>query len=366
MRFQFALDLVEKRSLARSTRRDVVNFHAIDACCALVGFHALPGCFQHHATLRWRVAPKDAVIQRIEPELRLRLRLVAQLLSQLRNFLRQPGFHPPHRFLRSGIKIQAGFPLLTASNVSSQAPLLHDHYSLPGYYGPVRFPSIAARAVIDSRPRLVTPFQGAENSISPPRRWVSQVPRLIFAHALSHSTPESSTVAPACCFTADAGLQHIRQIGRLHWRNEASVDSLALRLARSPCEASRVPLLDTHARLATCQTSNYRVGTFHPTRSARLILAHRMTRIWRIKADYSFVLSAPIRRLRLIRGLSLRFQILRGPIFRIPAARVCRHTSSVLQPSPSSIPSAWRPVQAGPRGCSSPTDLWRGRRAETG
>ena len=34
----------------------------------------------------------------------------------------------------------------------------------------------------------------------------------------------------------------------------------------------------THARLATCQRSHYRVRTFHPTRSARLILAHRSTR----------------------------------------------------------------------------------------
>jgi hypothetical protein len=69
------------------------------------------------------------------------------------------------------------------------------------------------------------------------------------------------------------------------WRNEACVDSLSLRLARSPCEASHAPLLDTHARLATCQTSNYRVGTFHTTRSVRLGLARQMTRIKRIDAD---------------------------------------------------------------------------------
>jgi hypothetical protein len=30
-----------------------------------------------------------------------------------------------------------------------------------------------------------------------------------------------------------------------------------------------------HARSATCQMGNHRVGTFHPTRSARLSLAHR-------------------------------------------------------------------------------------------
>ena len=168
--------------------------------------------------------------------------------------------------------------LLTDNNVSSQAPSLHGRYPLPRYYEPVRLPSVAARTVIDSRPALVTPLTGDENSISSPRRWVSQVPRLIFAHALSPLTPEGPTVANARCYAAGSRLHHLRQAGRLHWFNEADTSSLTLRLARSLCEASRAPLLDTHARLATCQTGYYRVGTFHPTRSARLGLAHRRTR----------------------------------------------------------------------------------------
>jgi len=145
------------------------------------------------------------------------------------------------------------------------------------YYEPVRLPSAAARAVIDSRPALMTPRmrRDKENSISSSRRWVSQVPRLIFARALSPLTPEGSTVANAHCFTADARLHLIWQAGRLHQCNEAETSSLSLRLARSPCEASHASLLNTHARLATCQTGNYRVGTFHPTRSTRLGLAHQ-------------------------------------------------------------------------------------------
>ena len=121
----------------------------------------------------------------------------------------------------------------------------------------------------------MTPLTGDENSISSSRPWVSQVPRLICARALSPLTPEGSSSAPARCFPADARLRLFWQRGRLHQANEAETGSLALRLARSPCEASRAPLLDTHARLATYQTGNYRVGTFHPTRSARLSLAHQ-------------------------------------------------------------------------------------------
>src|SRR5262245_3364773 len=247
MLLQFAFDLIEKRPLAFRARCDVIDFDAIHACCALVGLYTRQCSFQH-------VDPIDAVIQRIEPKLLLLLRLLAQFLSQLRNFLRHPAFfHPVYRFFRSRIKVQAVFPLLTVNNVSSQAPSLHGCYPLPRYYEPVRLPNVAARAVIDSRPALMTPLSGDENSISSSRPWVSQVPRLIFARALSPLTPEGSPGAFARCFPDDARLRLIRQRGRLHLRNEARTSSLALRLARSPCEASHVPLLDTHARLATCQ-----------------------------------------------------------------------------------------------------------------
>jgi hypothetical protein len=58
--------------------------------------------------------------------------------------------------------------------------------------------------------------------------------------------------------------------------NEAEMSSLALRLTRSPCEASRAPLLDTRARsdLSNGQLQDW---TFHPTRSTRLGLARQIT-----------------------------------------------------------------------------------------
>ena len=65
----------------------------------------------------------------------------------------------------------------------------------------------AARAVIDSRPALMTSLTGSENSISSSRPWVSQVPRLIFARALSPLTPEGSSSALAHCFPDDARLR---------------------------------------------------------------------------------------------------------------------------------------------------------------
>ena len=208
-------------------------------------------------------------------------RLLAQLLSQLRNFLRQSGLHPTDRFFPSGIKVQAVFPLLTDINVSRQAPSLHGRYPLPRYYEPVRLPHLAARAVIDSRPTLVTPFTGDENSISSPRHWVSQVPRLIFAHALSPLTPEGSLSALAHCFLNDSRLRHLRKIGRLHWCNEAGTSSLALRLARSPCEAPHPALLlPTLARLPVKRATT---GLGHFTQPDQPGLTWR-TRIDRIDA----------------------------------------------------------------------------------
>jgi len=44
--------------------------------------------------------------------------------------------------------------------------------------------------------------------------WVSQVPRLIFRRALPPDTPESPTVANACCFTVGCRLRPLWKIGR--------------------------------------------------------------------------------------------------------------------------------------------------------
>ena len=192
--------------------------------------------------LSWKLSPRGT--REVLP-----LRLLASLCRGRETFSGSRVF-PSCRFLRSVDIVQAEFPLMTVDSVSNQAPSLHGRYPLPRYYEPVRLPNVAARAVIDSRPALVTPFTGDENSISPPRHWVSQVPRLIFARALSPLTPEGSLSALAHCFLNDSRLRHLRKIGRLHWCHEAGTSSLALRLARSPCEAPHPALLlRTLARL---------------------------------------------------------------------------------------------------------------------
>jgi hypothetical protein len=318
MFFQFTFDLIEKRPFTFRTRFDVVYYDAVNSRRTLVGLHPRPCCLQHVASI-------DAVIQRIKPKLWLLLRLSIQLLSQLRNFLRQSGLHPGYRLFRSRIVIQAGLPHLTKVIVSSQAPSLHGCYPLPRYYEPVRLPNIAARVVIDSHPVLMTPLSGAGNSIPSSRCWVSQVPRLISTRALSPLTPEGSSSALARCFPDDARLHHLRQLGRLHWFNEAETSSLALRLTRSPCEAPHAPLLDTHARLATCQTGNYSVGSFHPTRSARLGLAHRRNEEDEESPNTADLSSSSFS--SFLRGLSQYLENCRHNALKIP----CRHHLSEMR-----------------------------------
>jgi hypothetical protein len=130
--------------------------------------------------------------------------------------------------------------------IDVQAPSLHGYYPLPRYYEPVRLPSIAARAVIDSRPALMTPLMGDENSISSSRCWVSQVPRLIFARALSPTTPEGSPSASARCFLDDTRLRLLWQFGRL----------------QSVTRPKRVRLrYGSRARLARLRTHHYWIRT---------------------------------------------------------------------------------------------------------
>ncbi len=102
--------------------------------CSLVSAHPFPCRLQH-------IPPKDPVVQHIKPELRFLLGLLAQLLSQLRNFLRQSWLL--HRFrhrlscacpsLRIGIFVQAGFSssyriMFLQNHVFSKAPSLHGRY----------------------------------------------------------------------------------------------------------------------------------------------------------------------------------------------------------------------------------------------
>jgi hypothetical protein len=120
---------------------DLGDCHPVHPRCTLVGAHLRPGCLQ-------RVAPIDPVVERVEPEPRLLLGLVVQLLSQTREALRQ-GVPPalgqpvPRQVLRSRILgIQAALPS------SDFASLRH------GPFAPRALPRfLATMGRSDSRPQ---------------------------------------------------------------------------------------------------------------------------------------------------------------------------------------------------------------------
>jgi hypothetical protein len=106
-------------------------------------------------------------------------------------------------------------------------------------------------------------------------RGVSQVPRLVFRRPPSPTTPESPTAASARYFTAGVRLHHLWESGHSLKRHEAEPGSLALRLTSSSQRASirgspRASPFRLHAERAIRM-----VGSFHPTRPARLNLTHQ-------------------------------------------------------------------------------------------
>src|ERR1039458_2612799 len=149
--------------------------------------HGYPGS-QH-------IHPIDPVVQYVKSELRFPLGLLAQLLSQLRNFRRQSWLF--HRFrhrlsrgcpsLRSGIFIQAVFSSSYRFMLSVRPLRSTGITPLPRSYGPLRLPSGPPR-------RLCIPAGRWSLSLPPCR--ASQAPRLIFPRALPPTTPESP--AGAC------------------------------------------------------------------------------------------------------------------------------------------------------------------------
>src|SRR6266511_2236989 len=112
-----------------------------------------------------------------------------------------------------------------------------------------------------------------------PLRRLSQVPRPFFPCAPLPLTPGRPTYARARCFYAGCRLRHIRQVGRDHMCNEAETDLLALRLARLLPRLRRYGLSPSAAGTLHVERAIYVAGTFHPARKARLVLAHRMTRM---------------------------------------------------------------------------------------
>jgi len=112
-----------------------------------------------------------------------------------------------------------------------------------------------------------------------PPRWISQVPRLIFPHALSPTTPGGPMAASTRFFTTGSGLHHsqegwphsncVTRPNRVHLRYGSRVRSAGLRpfgLLRGP--PAPLPVERVINRVTTVQT----------TRSDRLSLAHRRNR----------------------------------------------------------------------------------------
>src|SRR5258708_22166199 len=151
-----------QESLHTGFRRfDLFDLDAVRPRRALVGSPPFPCRLQH-------IAPTDPVVQSVQPELRLLLGLLTQLLSQQGNFvwgsvsarLFIQGFDKLP-FFRIRIFVQAVLLPSYSSNASSETPSLHGRYPLPRYYEPLRLPARAA-------PRLWIPSG----------RWADFIPAL--------------------------------------------------------------------------------------------------------------------------------------------------------------------------------------------
>ena len=163
-----------------------------------------PGAPSLAATIRQAVssasAPIDPVIQRVKPELRLLLGLLAQLRPQRGEFLRQATrrlvFCQPFqlfRFFRSGTFRSSGSPRFSFEALLPAGPLRSTGITpLLRYYGPLRLP-----------PRLAFRLCLPVGVLLPGR--VSQVPRLFFRRTPSPFTPESPTIAFPRFFTVGTG-----------------------------------------------------------------------------------------------------------------------------------------------------------------
>src|SRR5674476_888177 len=125
---QRLLDFVQEPLHTGFRRFHLLDRYAIHPGRALIGTYPFPTRFQH-------IAPIDPVVQHIKPELRFLLGLLAQLLSQQREFvwgsvstrLFLQGFDMLP-FFRSGNLFQAVLLSSYSSHASSEAPWLHGRY----------------------------------------------------------------------------------------------------------------------------------------------------------------------------------------------------------------------------------------------
>src|SRR5947209_4677940 len=221
------LNLLQKSGYPGGGGFDLLDRHPIHSRRSVIGTHLPPCRLQHiHAI--------DPVVQSIKPELRFLLGLVAQLLPQQRDFLRQPfSIASSSRlpFFRSGNLFQAVL-LPSCSGSFTARPL--GSLLITGvlrYYGPLRLPLRAGlrysfRSTVKSD-WFPLPLHGS--------------PKFLFVCpcALSPSTPEDPIGAGACCFPLGFRLPLIRQSGRLRFSVTRPIRvHFTLRLTGSPHEAS--------------------------------------------------------------------------------------------------------------------------------
>ncbi len=242
------LDFSQEHLRTAFAFKDIFNGYPVHSSRTFVSTYQFP-CRQQH------IFPKYPVIQRVEPEFRFLLGLQAQFLSQSREFLWQLNtlsqsgrWAFSRQILRSGTFVQAVLLLYRQKHVSGQVPWLHGHYPASQLLWTCPTPDQGHQRVISSPwvlwlgPRPVGPPRFLDQSVST-RRPLS--PR----RAQQLHTPVTSL--PALGFTYPGRMATLSKF------NEAETDSLALRLAPSPHEASPDRVTPSHARSATCQTDNF-------------------------------------------------------------------------------------------------------------
>ena len=206
--------------------------------------------------LSWKLSP-GAYMQRCGITPARCFGLSAKSLPQKEQFHRGPdsihdGQTIIHRFFRSCVETQTVVHSYRRRHVSSKAPSLHGNY-------PASSLLWASPTPDQGRTRGYSFPQGVVGESTPCR--VSQVPLSIFPRVLSPTTPESPTVAYACCFTAGNRLQHLWKTGHSRacvTRPNRVRLRYGSRVRRSRLRTRRIT--PSCARLATCQTGNSHDG----------------------------------------------------------------------------------------------------------
>lgn len=267
-------------------RLDGFNADTIDSQRSLVRLYSRPCRFKY-------VTAMDSVVKGIEPEFRFSFGLAAQFPPQKGDFYRQSGFRCEsfgHPFRYGASIAQAGL-LSFCVNMTEVRPLGSTGVTpLPGYYGPLRIPTVHTKQVIDSPPVL-------------------SIQRNPFASGSTSDLPGSSADLSTHALPNHPGQSHrfFRSFIPGGWqasppsegwplsnkRNEAETGSLALgsRLRRQGRYIPFAPYysqgtgLTPHVWLPArnrprlhAEQAIYMSDTFQSDRSARLGLAYQRTR----------------------------------------------------------------------------------------